>query len=231
MANEKKPGEIFKFTEPAIMVWPKLVTPESYENKPEGSFYFSTEFLFDPASKDLETLKALWLKLIRENSQAPLDTFNKLFKSGDKKADGIAEKKKSATAGAFYRGKVIFTTSTGVKYPPKLGVFPSGNPKDGALDLGNDEALIKKYAGTKNGDGWFYTGALGLAVVNLKWYKAKNESQKSGVKAYLANIVSTGKGEKLAGGSSSTSNFGAYTGHVSETDPTIGQEKDDEIPY
>jgi len=42
-------------------------------------------------------------------------------------------------------------------------------------------------------------------------------------------VMSTGKGERLAGGGSGASTFGGYVGHHTDADPTSGL--DDEISF
>lgn len=228
----------YVFKNPVVMTFPKLLVAEKFKRngkETNADPKFSANFLLDTDGEDLKTLKALAAKVARENTQADFKTLRFPFSSGDKKADERKAKSGKDDA-AFNRGKIILSANTGQKYPPKLGVFPSNNQKDGLLELGADEVLIKKYAGSKNGEGWFYSGALVIPVVNLKWYPAANDDAKAGVKAYLAGVASLGIGDKLGGGGSLGSHFHAYTGHASGIDPTQGNDgvddtAEDEIPY
>ena len=230
MSDEKTQKSItYALKAPVIMTFPKLFTAERFKRNGKETAaapVFSATFLLVPDSEDLLALKKIATEIAKQNTQAALSTLRFPFANGDRKADERKEKVGKDDA-AFNRGKVILAASTGEKYPPRLGVFPSGNPKDGALDLGTDEVLVKKYTS------WFYSGANVLAVVSLKWYPAANEEAKAGVKAYLSAVVSTGKGDHLASGGSVTSHFGAYTGHATAEDPTKGLAAagDDEIPF
>ena len=208
---------------PVQMVWPKLVTPEGFEKKPPLSY--SVDWLLDPDGEDLIALKELFKAVARAESQEPFASMNSPFKDGNREADKQRDKasnKGHTDKAAYYRGKVILKAGTGEQYPPALGVFKNNDPKQGVIDLGTSGTLYSQYTGNKNGGGWFYSGAIAGGVVRLKFYKKKNDTQRDGVKAYLGGVVSTGKGERLAGGVNLTSVYGSVT----HEDPTTGSADD-----
>ena len=210
---------------PTTIVWPKLITAEGFEKKPP--LYYSIEWLLEPDGEDIVALKKLFAAVARAESQEPFGTMNNPFRDGDREADKQQAKPKSKgrDVAAYYRGKVILKSGTGTDYPPALGVFKNNDPKQGVIDLGNNPALRTQYTGDKNGGGWFYSGAIAGGVVRLKFYKKKNDTQRDGVKAYLSGVVSTGKGERLAGGINLTSVYGSVT----HENPTEGNA--DDIPF
>lgn len=102
------------------------------------------------------------------------------------------------------RGKMVLTTRSKDEYPPTTGYIQNGK----IVQL--DDTDARKAAQNK----WFFTGAMVLAGVRFKPYKAVGENGKPGVKAYFEAITSTGQGEKLIShaGRDLSERFSGYVG-------------------
>lgn len=70
---------------------------------------------------------------------------------------------------------------------------------------------------------YFFTGVKALAELDFVAYNAVGDGGKPGITAYLSSVLSTGKGEKLAGGGVDLkASFSGYQGLDSDEDPTGG---------
>lgn len=207
----------FALTMPVVMAHPHLFEAQSFQRdgKAKGEPKFGTNLVFPNDSTDLKAIKTLAAQVAR--AKWPTRAFTEIkwpFSSGDKLADA-RKAKAGKDDGAYQRGHVVINAKS--KYRPKLGVIEGGR----IIDLETEEQIAKFKAR-------FYFGALVFAELNLVAYDGG--SNPDGVTAYLNQVLSTGKGEKLASGGSSTSEtFKAYIGSVSGADPTQGL--DDEIPF
>jgi Protein of unknown function (DUF2815) len=221
MTDVSKTDGIFNLTLPVIMSFPSLFEAKAFKKngKDAGEAKFSANFNFPADSEDLKGLKQLAAKLAR--AKWPDKQFSDLafpFTSGDKLADKRKEKGKDD--GDFMRGKVVLTAKS--KYEPRLSYIEKGR----IIDL---ETEMAKAAAK----GKFYPGVEVLAQVNLCPYDGVGQN-KSGVTAYLNMVVSTCKGDRIAGGQMGSETFKGYVGSVSAEDPTApgaGADMGDEIPY
>jgi hypothetical protein len=221
MTEAAKTDGIFDLTQPVPMTFPQLFEAKAFQKggKTAGEPKFSGNFNFPIDSEDLKALKTLAAKLAR--AKWPDKPFTELvfpFANGDKLAD--ERKAKGKNGGDFTRGKVVIAARS--KYEPELGYIENGR----IVELSTPTA--KQAA-----KGKFYPGVLVYAQFNLVPYDAVG-SNKPGVTAYLNKVLSTVKGERLAGGKSITDTFKGYVGAVSMDDPTapgVGQSLADEIPY
>lgn len=207
---------LYAITKPVLMAFPNLFEPKAFmENgKARGEPKYSANFVFDPADNadDLKNMKALVAKIARANTQVAFTELALPFVSGDKLAEAAKAKKKN---GEYQRGKVVVAARS--KFQPKLAVFENGK----AVDL--DDSMFARYKSR------FYPGVRAFAQFNFVWHAVG--SNKSGVTAYLNLVLTTGKGDRIAGGKPAAEVFAGYVGHVTDTDPTAGQSLDDEIPF
>lgn len=217
MADEDKIDGRYALTKPVLMAFPNLFEAKAFTNngKASGEPKFSANFIYEADSEDLKALKALAAKIAR--AKWPSVEFKDLafpFVSGDKLADAAKAKKKD---GEYQRGKVVMSARS--KYQPRLACFVNGKITD--LDSPQLQQMHK---------GAFYPGVLVYAQFNLATHEVGNN--KPGVNAYLDMVLTTGKGDRIAGGKTAAETFAGYVGNLSATDPTGGQKQlDDEIPF
>jgi len=193
------------------MSWPKLFEPEQFTDKKtgktSGNAYYSAQFTIDPNSDDFKALKAASAEVAKARwPSRELKEIRWPWVNGTKKADD--RKTKGKEDGEYQRGKAVITSKSGEEYRPRLAVW------DGrSIDL-TDDILISKYKS------WFFSGAEVLVEWNLKAYDGVGANP-DGITAYLNLVLSTGKGDKLAGGGAPASEvFKGYVGHATEEDPT-----------
>src|SRR5208282_791229 len=120
--SEQQIGQ-YTIKQPVIMVYPKLLTPEAYENKPDAKKYFSAAFMFKPDSAELKAIKTIAAQVAR--AKWPSRAFNSIrwpFKNGDELAD--ARKAKSGVDDGFTRGFVVINTKS--KNRPTLSAKVDG---------------------------------------------------------------------------------------------------------
>lgn len=209
---------LFTLTKPVVSAHPALLEAKAFtkNGKPAGEPKFGIRLLFDPDSDDLKALKAVAVAVARARWPGrDLKELHFPFENGDK----LAEKRKAKSGkddGAFQCDKVVVTARS--KYQPKLGILEGAR----LVDL-DSEALIGAHKSK------FYFGVKVFAQLNLVAYEGGTGPD--GVTAYLQSVLSTNKGDKIAGGGQSVSEtFKAYVGSVTVEDPT-GADLDDEIPY
>ena len=76
---------------------------------------------------------------------------------------------------------------------------------------------------------FFYTGVKGYAEIDIACGGPVGNDGKPWVTAYAASVLSTGKGEKLAGGGANLAEaFSGYVGLDSDEDPTGAAASGDE---
>jgi len=75
----------------------------------------------------------------------------------------------------------------------------------------------------------FYFGVDALALFSFSSHEVG--SNKPGVNAYLNMVLTTGKGERIAGGKSAAEVFKGYQGSYSAEDPTGGLDVEDNLPF
>lgn len=225
----------FDLTAPAIIAHPNLLEAKAFkrDGKETGPPKFSVSFVMAPDHPDLAGLKKSALEAAK--AEWPGRDIGDAFKKGDivfpwKSGDKLIErqtaqlKKKGKTydgKGDFMKGKVVVKASS--KFQPGLAVVAGGR----IVDLDTPE-LIAKHKGQ------FYFGVQALGSLNFQAYDAVKDGDKDGVTAYIQLVLSTGKGEKLAGGASAAERFKGYQGGLSADDPTAGMpdmDLNDDIPY
>ena len=223
----------FDFTAPALLAHPNLLEAKKYKRngKETGDAKFSASFVLDADHPDLEPMKKTAIKAARElwpdrDIGAAFKAGEIVFpwKSGDKLADKrVARLKKDGKEddgkADFMRGKIVIKASS--KFDVSLAAVVNGKIVDlDSLELKNRHK------------GLFYFGVKALGSVAFQAYDAVGgtDDAKDGVTAYLQCVLSTGKGERIAGGVSAAERFKGYQGSVSTESPTAGLE-DDDIPF
>jgi hypothetical protein len=219
MTDVKQIDGVFKLTVPVPMAFPTLYEPKAFmENGvAKGEPKYSGNFLFAADSSELRGFKELAAKLAR--AKWPDRQFFVTTTDGQKirqvvfpwydgttRADEM-EKAGKKGKGDYMRGKVVVPAKS--KNPPILSYIDKGK----LVECDNDTVRIAAKAK-------FYAGVLVLAEFNLVAYDPKGKDGLPGVTAYLNKVLSTNKGEKIAGGTSSSEAFSGYLGSVSMTDPT-----------
>lgn len=216
MTDQTQDAGIVNLTEPVTLTFPNLLEAKSVvlNGKATGDPKFSSNFEFDTSSADLATLKAKAVEVARAKWPGiDLKDLDFPFTSGDKLADKAAAKGKDRE---WSRGKVVMTSRS--KYEPRLAIL-EGNK---LVDYDGERRALAKPA--------FYTGVQVLAQFNLVAYDAVGNGR-PGVTAYLNQVVSLKRGDKLAGGASAAETFKGYVGIVSPVDPTAQPVGADEIPF
>ena len=124
---------------------------------------------------------------------------------GTKLADSATAKGK---AREWSRGMKVVNARS--KNPIDCGIILDGKIKDLA-----DTSQIKLYASK-----FFYTGVKVFAELDIACGGPVGNDGKPWVTAYASSVLSTGTGEKLAGGKSLADRFSGYVGIASDEDPT-----------
>ena len=133
---------------------------------------------------------------------------------GDKAADNAAAKGKKRE---WSRGLKIVNARS--KNPIACAIILNG----GIVQL-DDPGQIKLYTPK-----FFYTGAKVFAEIDIACGGPVGNDGKPWVTAYAASVLSTGKGEKLAGGGANLAEaFSGYVGLDSDEDPTGAAASGDE---
>lgn len=223
----------FKMTKPGIMLYPNVIVPKAFGDKPkpDAKKSYSLSIALDQDHPDVATQKSLIMQAAKAKwpgldvaAEIKAGRIKVPMSTGDKLCEKRAAKRKAAgheddhKLDAF-KGKVIFKASS--DFPVALGVRVKGQ---GDIDVTEDNKAVHKEA--------YYTGCLGLAGFSYKAYDAINEDGKPGVKAYLDMVHSLNSGTRIqTGGRSAAEAFKGVAGGVSSEDPTGGAELDDEIPF
>ncbi len=218
------------FTSPAVTAFPALLEPRKFKRngRETGDPKFGGTWLLGPDHPDLAGVKAAAAKAAQ--AKWPGRSLAELkfpFSVGDKMcAERIARLKKEGKdddgKGDFMKGHTLL--KAGSKYRPKLAFIQNGK----IIEI--DDESLKVHGGK------FYFGVQALIQVNFVAYDKINEDAKDGVTAYLQQVLTLNKGERLAGGQSAAEVFKGYAGKASEIDPTGGDDLmsaagSDEIPF
>lgn len=201
---------IFATTEAALLVHPNLFEARAFKKngKDVGEKKYDAAFLLKPDSVDLKAIKSKAAAVARAKwPGVDLATLAWPWSSGEKKADAAKAKGKN---GEYNRGHVVLTARS--KFQPRLGGLEDGRIVDYETDAA--KALAKPK---------FYFGTEALFEINLVAYE---NPEKNGVNAYLNQVVTLNRGERLAGGPSASETFKGYVGSTTDEDPTAG----DDIP-
>lgn len=222
--------QVFSYTTiaPVLTAHPHFIEPVKFKRngKETGEAKYSGVWCFEPNSTDLANLKAKAAEAAK--AKWPGRALGELqfpFKDGTKECERRlaklkAEGKDEGERGDFMKGKVLMKASS--KFQPKLSVWLPGSKAPVEL---TDEAAFKAHGGK------FYFGVQSMVEVNFVPYDAVREGDKDGITAYVQQVCSINKGERLAGGRSAAETFKGYSGTVSNEDPTGGSAMDDEIPF
>lgn len=134
------------------------------------------------------------------------------IEDGDKLAEkAIAKGKKRE----WSRGLKVVTARS--QNWPACGIIANG-----AIVQLDDRSQVKLHKAK-----YFYTGVKVVAELDIVAYNAVGEDGKPGVTAYLSSVLSTGKGDKLAGGGPDlAATFSGYVGLESDEDPTAKAAED-----
>ena len=106
------------------------------------------------------------------------------------------------------RGLKVVTART--QKPPAIAIIANG-----AIVQLDDASQVKQHNSK-----YFFTGAKIYVELDIVPYNPVGDGGKPGVTAYLASVLSTGKGEKLiAGGANLAETFKGYVGLETDEDP------------
>jgi hypothetical protein len=224
----------FTFNVPVPMVYPHLLEPKAYDAQdgrgPQGEPKYQGTFVFPADSEELKAAKAVAGAVAKAAFPGkPLADIVFPFKLGDR--ENAKRTKREKAAHAWQAGKVLLPTTS--KDQPRLSCLANGR----IADLDNAAAIA---ANSKQ----FYSGVQVLSQVNFtawgdpNWEKGDPEKgierdpevKRPRVVAYVNQVLSTGKGERIGGAVSAAETFSGYAGKHSAEDPTQGM-ADDEIPY
>ena len=202
---------IFDMTVPVPLLFPALLEPKAYQQKGavRGVPKFGGTFLFSADHADLKPMKNQMLAVARAKWPG-VDPKNVGWPvaSGSEYA---AKRTAGGKDGSFYEGKAMLKARS--KYEPMVSWVEGGKLKE--IPSTTAGAVMNSK---------FFSGAEVLATFN---FVAVEVSDKKYVTAYLNKVFSTGKGERLGGGSRSAAEaFKGYIGHDSQEDPTAGDETD-----
>lgn len=218
MAEEANEGLYVIERKLVTLTFPNLIEPRAVTNngKPSGEPKYSASLEFDLDHPDLAPLKAKAAAIAKARWPGrDLKELQFPFSDGNKLADKAKARGKDRE---FSRGKVVFVARS--KFRPDLSVISNGK----LLDLTDDAAVLAQQRA-------FYSGVQVSAQVTLKAYDGVGNNP-DGVNAYLDKVLSFNKGERVAGGGrSAAETFKGYAGLVSNEDPTVGADLDDEIPF
>ena len=216
-------------TEPATLLWPKVITPEAYidpkTKKAKGEPAYTTSVMLKSDGPDIKAIKNIAITVIKD-SWPGLDiraaladkTLHLPWETGEdaiaKKTKRLTDAGKEYTGGDDYQlGHVLLKTTT-KKSRPALAVLLGGK----WVDL-NDDAVVGLHKSK------FYSGVQGAVQVNLS---ASEVDGTKFVTAYLQQVASLNTGKQI-GGKLASETFAGFAGKVSEEDPTQGS--GDEIPF
>jgi len=227
MTDEADKGR-FQLTQPVILANPQLDVPKPYKDpvtkKESGEPKYTARLVFDPASSDFGELKNMVAAAAK--AKHPGVSFKELafpFKSGDTAIE--ESKKKLAKTDKKYDGRLDYLAGkVYVQCRSQFAPVMAGIVNGKLVDIASDAAaLILKT---------FFGGAQVYAVLKVNAYDAVG-SNKAGVQIFLNELMATGQGKKLPGGTrSAASTFAGVAGKMSAEDPTAGSAaSDDEIPF
>lgn len=229
-----KPLNIYTSNVPAPLIFPSIFEARAFKNKKtgkdKGDPKYSAGFLLDPVKNkaDIDGIKAICVSAARaEWPGVDLKTLKFPFESGDKRIEkfkaGLEKDGKSYEGQRdFEAGKFVITARS--KFQPRLGGLVNGK----IVDFEDDAAKARAKP-------TFYFGAECFYEINFVAYEAVNEGS-NGVTAYINQVVSLNRGEKLTkgGGQSAAETFKDYLGAAVSEDPTGGGADnglDDDIPF
>lgn len=201
----------YALTAPCMLTFINFAEPKAVTKG--GKLKFSCNFELPAGHPDEAPLKALIVQVAREaHPGIDINAFHKPLQSGDKLADKAAAKGKSRE---FSRGKQVLTARS--DYRPQLAYIDAGK----YVDVPDDAAVIK----ARERD-TFYSGVEALGEVELVWYDAVGENGTPGVTAYLSQVLSLKKGDKVMGqGRSVAETFKGYVGSISQESVAAGTEE------
>jgi hypothetical protein len=221
-------------SKPALLSFPNLHEAKRVSKSTKEEPKFSARFELEADSPDLKALRAKIIsqaiefansndgKAFRAVAGNTVESIAAAIKAGAIKTcieDGekLADKAKAKSSDGkrlreWSRGLKVVTTRS-QKWPP-CGIVANG----AIVQLDGPEQVKLHQAK------FFYTGVKALAELDIVAYNPVGEDGKPGVTAYLASVLSTGKGEKLiSGGANLAATFSGYVGLESDEDPTGGQ--------
>lgn len=216
--SQTEGGAFFDMNEPAtFMQYGGLTEMQAY--KGEANKKYGGEFVLEPDHPDLPKMKALAIKLAREEwgESVDLNTIEWPFKSGNKLSEKRVAKGK---AGDLYAGKVIMRPRS--KFPIELVWVENGK----VIKTTGDTDFAKAQAGQK-----FYLGVKALGSLKFQAMTLEGaEQDRKLVVCYLNKVFSTQSGDRI-GGRSAEDAFKGYIGRAKSEDPTRGKVADDDIPF
>ena len=224
---EKVDGR-YTLTAETPMIFPALHEPRKSRDKQgreQGEPKYSGLLSFAEGHPDLDALKALAVKIGKAKwpdrdivAEFKAGRFKLPFDSGTRKADEYKAKKPGDETREWQRGKCLVPTHSGQQFPPQL------------CEINGGKLVVLEGAARIAAKPKFYSGVKVLAQVNFVAYDGVSNNP-DGVTAYLQMVLTTGKGDRIAGGQDATEVFKAYMGNLSQVDPTKGATVSDDIPF
>jgi hypothetical protein len=195
---------LVKFTTPKRLIYVSLVEPRKSQLRAEPRF--EVTFLLSEDDPDLLTARQTAADVAHAAFPGrDIATLKFPFKSGDQEAaKAEAKGKKNDVVKGF---RLLQATS-----PDRLFTL-SGLVNRRIVDFAT-EAEIKANAGL------FYSGVEAYGAVRFKPY----EGMGGGVNAYIVNVTSLGRGERIGGALKGSDAFGGYIGLVSDHNPLVAND-------
>lgn len=213
MADKIPTENYYTMSRPTLVSFPNLIKARKVKinGKETGKEKFSINFEFPADHPDLPHIKALLIRVAKE-AWGSIEGVHFPISSGEAAAD---KAKKDGKEREWSRGRAVLVSRS--DFAPKLGAILN---KQLVAFVGDDRSRAEPY---------FYTGVEAGGTISVQ---AQTTEQGKFVVAYLNEVVSLNKGDRLTGGGSVEQNdtFKGYVGLVSAEDPTGGAGLDDEIP-
>jgi hypothetical protein len=216
-----------KLSKPVLCSFPNLDEPKRVSKSLKEEPKFSLGLEFAPDSEDLKAIRAKVmsqaLAFASSNDGASfravagnsVESIAAAIKSGAIKTcieDGDKLAAKAEAKGKkrdWSKGLKVVTARS--QNWPNCGIIANGE----IVQL-DDRSQVRLHKAK-----FFYTGVKIVAELDIVAYNAVGEDGKPGVTAYITSVLSTGKGEKLAGSAPSLADtFRGYVGLESDEDPT-----------
>jgi hypothetical protein len=215
--------------QPVLASFLNLAEPRRVSKSTKEEPKYSINLEFDPDSPDLKAIRAkimeqaLWFARSGEDGAAEFravagsstesiaaairsGALKTSIEDGDKLADKAQAKGKKRE---WSRGKKVLAARS--QKPVACAIIANGQ-----INQLDDASQIKLHAAK-----YFYTGVLVVGELDIKAYGPVGVDGKPGITAYLASVVSFGKGDKLAGGGPNLAEkFRGHVGLSSDEDPT-----------
>ena len=207
---------VYTTRKPIVVIWPALITPKAYKDPKtgvEGEPKYSGRFCFSADHPEIKAMKEVAIDCLRNKwDDGDLKSFKWPWMTGDQAAD---RRKANGKQGEFFRNYALVL-------PAKSKYMNLGVVENGKVVEVQGEAEKKRY------EGMFYSGVKCVAEFSFKPFSmtAVDGSLIRGLTAYVNQVVSYGRGERVGGGASVIDTFKDCVGHETDDDPTTGDDDD-----